>query len=369
MSLLSILRTPIPKPEFRILTVFVTARCGLDCEGCFYGDELNNDKVEMTLDEYRRLAESIGPFHGVLCSGGEPFLRKELPEIIGIFREISGITTADVPTAGVNPDRVESTTRRICAIDPAMEITVGVSFDGPPAYHDRYRKGRNVYQHAVESLKRLMALKKEAPNLFVNVLTVVTSENVNLIREMWEGLSKEVEPDFWGVEIVRPFSRGQAFNAPSPQQIREFHQYVIDVNRHLIQMSRPDELALRISYLEMVYQYQERFYEKGSTGVPCLAGKVMGAVMPDGEVKLCEVLDGVGKLREKDFDFKGIWNSAASDEQRKSILKGDCACTHCVNLGQSLMPNARAQYIRRWREHRLGRDGRVSGLGTRVSGA
>ncbi len=356
MSLLSLLRDPIPKPEFRLLTVFVTARCGLDCEGCFYGDELNNDKVEMTLDEYKRLADAVGRFQGVLISGGEPFLRKELPEIIGIFRERSGIQTADIPTAGVNPERVESMVRRICAIDPAMEITVGVSFDGPPAYHDRYRKGRNVYQHAVESLKRLMALKKEAPNLWINVLTVVTGENVHLIRELWEGLSTEVEPDFWGVEIVRPFSRGQAFKPPSLDQIKEFQQYVIDINRGLIQKSRPDELALRISYLEMVYRHQQRFYEKGSTGAPCLAGKVMGAVMPDGEVKLCEVLEGVGHLREKNFDFKGIWNSSVSDAQRESIRRGDCACTHCVNLGQSLMPNARAQYIRRWREHQLVRE-------------
>src|SRR4029078_10327835 len=65
---------------------YVTARCNLACEQCniIYA---NADVREATTDEARRSAENLGRIGVgvVLLTGGEPFARKDLPEIVDAF--------------------------------------------------------------------------------------------------------------------------------------------------------------------------------------------------------------------------------------------------------------------------------------------
>lgn len=65
---------------------FVTARCNLTCKQCniIYA---NSDVRECTIDEIKRIADNFAEMGVaiVLLTGGEPFVRKDLPEIIQAF--------------------------------------------------------------------------------------------------------------------------------------------------------------------------------------------------------------------------------------------------------------------------------------------
>lgn len=65
---------------------YVTARCNLTCEQCniIYA---NSDVREATLDEIKRIADNFAKMGVaiVLLTGGEPFARKDLPEVIRAF--------------------------------------------------------------------------------------------------------------------------------------------------------------------------------------------------------------------------------------------------------------------------------------------
>jgi MoaA/NifB/PqqE/SkfB family radical SAM enzyme len=65
---------------------YVTARCNLTCEQCniIYA---NSDVRECTIDEVQRIADNFAKMGVaiVLLTGGEPFARKDLPEIIHAF--------------------------------------------------------------------------------------------------------------------------------------------------------------------------------------------------------------------------------------------------------------------------------------------
>jgi MoaA/NifB/PqqE/SkfB family radical SAM enzyme len=65
---------------------YVTARCNLTCEQCniIYA---NSDVRECTLDEVQRIADNFARMGVaiVLLTGGEPFARKDLPDIIRAF--------------------------------------------------------------------------------------------------------------------------------------------------------------------------------------------------------------------------------------------------------------------------------------------
>lgn len=65
---------------------YITARCNLTCEQCniIY---TNSDVRECTIDEVKRIADNFAAMGVaiVLLTGGEPFARKDLPEIIHAF--------------------------------------------------------------------------------------------------------------------------------------------------------------------------------------------------------------------------------------------------------------------------------------------
>jgi len=65
---------------------YITARCNLTCEQCniIYA---NSDVRECTIDEIKRIADNFAKIGVaiVLLTGGEPFIRKDLPEIIQSF--------------------------------------------------------------------------------------------------------------------------------------------------------------------------------------------------------------------------------------------------------------------------------------------
>ncbi|MEO8204860.1 MAG: radical SAM protein [Chthoniobacterales bacterium] len=67
---------------------YITARCNLACQQCniIYA---NSDVREATIDEIKRIADNLAEIGTcvVLLTGGEPFARADLPEIIRAFTE------------------------------------------------------------------------------------------------------------------------------------------------------------------------------------------------------------------------------------------------------------------------------------------
>ena len=74
-------RSALGRRRFNLLIFFVTSRCNAKCDFCFYWDHLNH-QGDLTLDEIRKISATMPPFHRLLFSGGETFMRKELVDIV-----------------------------------------------------------------------------------------------------------------------------------------------------------------------------------------------------------------------------------------------------------------------------------------------
>ena len=74
-----------------LLNILITSVCDMRCVHCFFTDELDDKprkKLQMTTANVVRIAETLGANLGVLIiAGGEPFTRKDLPEIARAFYE------------------------------------------------------------------------------------------------------------------------------------------------------------------------------------------------------------------------------------------------------------------------------------------
>src|ERR1700679_3115642 len=71
------------------LNILVTSVCDMRCTHCFFTDQLDDaprKKLQMTTREIETISETMGGNLGILVlAGGEPFTRKDLPEIVRAF--------------------------------------------------------------------------------------------------------------------------------------------------------------------------------------------------------------------------------------------------------------------------------------------
>lgn len=124
---------------------YVTARCNLTCQQCniIYA---NSDVRECTIDEVERIAENFARMGVaiVLLTGGEPFARKDLPQIIRAF-ETRGVhvrmqtngfaTEAQIEAAVAAGGRDVSIS--LDSLTPATQDHVNGDF--PESWHDAMR--------------------------------------------------------------------------------------------------------------------------------------------------------------------------------------------------------------------------------------
>ncbi|TAJ16590.1 MAG: radical SAM protein, partial [Planctomycetota bacterium] len=112
------------------LTLFVTGACNLRCRHCFHFKEVADSVPGPELEQVRALAEScarLGPLVWVSFGGGEPFLRRDLPELAAAFAQ-HGLRHLAIPTNGL-VERMEASVRAILAACPDLFLSVAVSFD------------------------------------------------------------------------------------------------------------------------------------------------------------------------------------------------------------------------------------------------
>jgi molybdenum cofactor biosynthesis enzyme MoaA len=88
----------------------VTYRCNNSCHICNIWKLESPESEELTLGEIRSFLEENKDFlkgiESVQITGGEPFLRMDLPEIASSMREYLPRSTLWIPTNGMDPEGI-----------------------------------------------------------------------------------------------------------------------------------------------------------------------------------------------------------------------------------------------------------------------
>ncbi|MBP8303787.1 MAG: radical SAM protein [Phycisphaerae bacterium] len=124
-----------------------TRRCNLRCEHCYSSSGCDRAPDELSLDQAKALLGQLkqASCPAVLFSGGEPLLRDDLFDLLGEARRID--LRAVLSTNGTLIDR--GVAERLAGLGVSY---VGISIDGPPAFHDGFRRSPGAFQRAVEGI-------------------------------------------------------------------------------------------------------------------------------------------------------------------------------------------------------------------------
>ncbi len=328
------------------LTLFVTGTCNLRCRHCFHWKEVAAGISGPSLVEVEKLADSaasMGPLLWVSFGGGEPFLRKDLPELAHAFCR-RGLRHLAIPTNGLIA-RMDASVVRMCDQNPDTYFSISVSFDGEPAVHDAIRQIEGGHALSMKAVARLKQLAKGRRNLGIGILVTVTSENQATLASHLEQLVDQLEPD----NVTINLARGTALDESLLEVDLERYREVVATKRRLRREGRLPYFdfplaGVAVARDEVMYEHIGRVAAGDrSKHLPCTAGSLSAVVFESGEVHPCEILDKrLGNLADHDWNLAELWKQAAADELRKEIKQTRCACTWECAQADNVLFNARA---------------------------
>ncbi len=319
-----------------MLNILITSVCDMRCLHCFFTEELDDlprKKLQMTTDQLRRVSETFGGQLPVLViAGGEPFTRKDLPEVARAFYENTQLESIYLMSNGQIQKRILPDVTRILEECPKLNVTVALGIDGLKEEHEKIRQKPGSWDIAIDTARKLQELKRQYPRLDVQTCTCLMNSNQDHIFEWYDYLRSELKPDKINVNYIRPPSA-------KPEELN------IDLNRYrrLVQLIDEDSrrgviknhYAGKGGYFKAaidIYMHEliARTEETQRAQLTCHAGNTGGVIYDEGTVSSCENLAPVGNLRDYDWNFAALWRSPEMQKRRQQARKG-CFCTHESN--------------------------------------
>ena len=348
-------RLGVMKPPNPItLTYSVTAACQSRCKTCQIGKKYRENpdivKRDLRLDEIEKVFESLGHIYFFNISGGEPFLRKDLPKIVELACKYLTPAIIHIPTNALMPKCIEKTTKEILGIIDTFRsnapLTVKPSIDGIGELHDEIRGVKGNFDKLMETVERLLRVQRENKRLHVELGTVVSNFNVDHLDEI-EDYVHSLGVESYRNEIAE--QRTEFYNIDDPitpsaetyeKLMRRFSNKIKENTNSKRKLARITE-AMRLVYYELV----PKILREQRQVIPCYAGISNVHVNFDGEVWPCCVLGydkPMGNLREANYDFQKLWHSEQADSVRKYVKDGNCHCPLANQAYSNILCNMRA---------------------------
>ena len=341
---------PLFVKQLDLVILFVTSICNARCRTCFYWLELNK-KGDMSFDEIRKLSESMPRFSDLWISGGEPFLRKDLAEIIHLFYSNNQIRDVRIPTNGLPTAQTLTIVKKILNSCSDIHLEVDLSIDGFKETHDQLRGVPGNFESSLVTLTELNKLKESHPNLEVFINSVITVENENQIVELGRSFRRRPEVDGHYFQIIRGDPMDPKLKTVSPKKLDEIYNGVLPINDEYVSISRKKNRQVLADWIRRAYwkagyrfsyetQYQN-YVNRTKWKMPCTAGRTSIVIDYNADVRVCELRKPIGNLRKYDMDFQKFWISSARKNEVKSVAYDKCFCTHICFMYDSMRHSKR----------------------------
>lgn len=322
---------------------FVTSKCPQNCKICFYKKGAHLQEPELTIDEIQKISSGMPPIYWLQISGGEPFLRDDLDQICGIFVRNNRTRLINIPTNASQGERVLEISKRALTANPRAFFNIGISLLGPRDIHDTITGTHGSFDKAIACYQALRELKGFYPNLGLNFTVTQSIDNEAVLKELFDLLMREYQPDHIAFNFARGLDLAHKYSGSSPQLYLENWNHlfsrVLQRERYYYDLPLKSLLyAVNMLQKEITYQVasRDRFV------IPCYAARISTVLDETGNLYACEMRkQRLGNFRESNYSFRAIWHGPHAENERRSILRNRCFCTHECFITTNILFNVR----------------------------
>ena len=322
-----ILKTAFFDRRIAQLILHVTNRCNNRCNTCFVDFNSYNGS-ELEIDEIERISNYVKDILWLNIGGGEPFLRKDLPQICSLFTT----KIISIPTNGYNPELIYNSTQKIInKIDIKSMLNISISIDGFEKTNDNIRT-KGSFKKALKTLELLKSLD----NISIKINTVLCEQNIEEIIEFMRFI-KSFNVDFHSIIFLRGKPINSNYKLPSYEKLCKIKNDIFHIWAEYSYASSPFINIFLKRYHRLLYNNSLKILKEKKQTPVCLAHKFHLVIFPEGDVSFCELLNPIGSLKE--HSIEEIINSKKAKNMRKFIKEKKCYCHHNCNFLDNIFLN------------------------------
>lgn len=284
-------------------TVIVTYRCNARCTMCNRYKVPSDKDREISIETIKKLP----PMYFTNITGGEPFLRDDLKDIVReLYKKSDRIV---ISTNGYFTDKI---------VDLAKEfpqIGIRVSIEGTQKTNDAIRGIKNGYERGLDTLQKLKAMGLKD----IGFGMVIQDKNADDILPLYE-ISEKMDMEFATATLHNSFYFVENNNIINDRQYVAKNTELL-INRLLKSNSPKKWFRAYFNHGLINYMYSQPRL------LPCDMSFDTFFIDPYGDVMPCNGTEKkmvMGNLNNKSWDE--VWNSVEAEKIRTFVRRCDRQC-------------------------------------------
>jgi 12,18-didecarboxysiroheme deacetylase len=316
----------------------ITQRCNLKCVHCYAHSKNIAFDNELSLSEGKILIDDLAEF-GVpvmLFSGGEPLVRKDLPELAAYA--VNKGMRAVVSTNGT------LITPQIAQILKDIGLSyVGISIDGMEEINDRFRGVKGAFKLALKGIENC----KKA-GIKVGLRFTINKSNVGQISEIFKLLEEMEIPRVCFYHLVYSGRGSELVKEDlSHEESRKAVDLIMDLTKQLHDRNNFKEVLTVDNHADGPYLYLRLLKENPERAKKVLellemnegnsSGIGIGCISWDGEVYADQFWRHYSFGNVRNRPFSDIWGDTSDPlmkklKEKKKYAKGRCSTCRWLDI-------------------------------------
>ncbi len=310
----------------------LTNRCNCRCIMCHCRDfpqdaELTTSEIAGVLRQARSLGVS-----GCLFYGGEPMLRPDLADLVGLAHA-SGMRTAMITNGAL----IDASSAALLVRRHLDEVVV--SLDARGSFHDEIRGVPGTFEKASAALDALLALRKDGLKVSIGSLLMrPTLEKERILDLIAWARERDVPVQLQLIDFSLFYYRSDNDELRDKLWISSSHWPKLDLLvDKLLRMKKeaPDSIINSAAAIAYIKTY---FRDPRDKRLPCYRAYAGSAwVDAQGDVYACQGMRPLGNIRRNSLG--DILSSASWRQTVRRMFKKDCpgcSCGYASNVDADL---------------------------------
>ncbi|MEM3000922.1 MAG: radical SAM protein [Candidatus Nitrosocaldus sp.] len=296
------MRKGLSKPKE--ICIIVTYRCNARCNMCNVWQNPSRAGEEITVDDIRKLPSGL---RFVNITGGEPFVRRDLEDIIGVVREKTKRIV--ISTNGYFTERIVSLCKRY------PDVGIRISTEGLQKTNDTIRGISDGFDRTLRTLftLRRMGLKD------IGFAMTVQDINCKDLLPLYE-LSNAL-----GYEFATATLHNSHYFHKLDNKIQDKEAVCNEFSKLVTELLKAREVK---KWFRAYFNYGLMNYIYGGKRfLPCEMGTESCFIDPWGDVLTCNGMNekvSMGNIKERSFE--DIWNGREAEKVRGIVRNCEKQC-------------------------------------------
>jgi len=316
----------------------ITRQCNLKCVHCYAQAKANLQENEMSTDEGKKVIDDLAGM-GVpvlLFSGGEPMMRKDLPELAE-YAVKKGMRAVISTNGTLITPEIARTLKNIGL------SYVGISLDGMKDTNDRFRGVDGAFDAALEGIQNC-----QEAGIKVGLRFTINRFNVNEIPNLFDLLEEREIPRICFYHLVYA-GRGSKLikDDLSLEGSRKAVDLIIDRTKQLYDKGKEKEVLTVDNHADGPYIYLRLLKEDRKRAEEVMellkmnegnnSGRGIGCISWDGEVYADQFWRHYSFGNVLQRPFSEIWTDLSNPlmkklKNKKKYVTGRCATCRWLNI-------------------------------------